>query len=132
VSIISGSLGIGRRLAATLMTDTVTIERESEPFLYEATGQVGHTVTTVYAGPARFRMLSQAVSEVDAGGQLLGVQSPRLDLPVVGSEGVRIGDVFTVTASESDSALVGLTGRVAGVAPITLATARRVPVEIDG
>jgi hypothetical protein len=132
VSIISGSLVIGRRLAETLMTDTVTVTRESDPVLNVATGQLVPTVETIYDGPARFRMLSQAVSDVDAGGQLLGVQSPRLDLPVEGSEGVRIGDVFTVTASASDSALVGLVGRVAGVAPITLATARRVPVEIDG
>jgi hypothetical protein len=131
VSIARGALGMGRSLAETLMTDTVRIFRRVDAGTVDEDGEAEYTDTDLFTGPARLVLRSGAsVSHVDAQSQLLGVQSPRLDVPIVGTGGVRNGDRFEITASLTDSGLVGLAGVVAGMFPQTYATARRLPVEV--
>jgi len=43
---------------------------------------------------------------------------------------VKNGDLFEITASDTDSSLVGLSGVVAGMFPQSYSTARRLPVEV--
>jgi hypothetical protein len=131
VSIASGALGMGRSLAEGLMTDTVRIFRRADIGMVDEDGEPVFDDTDLFAGPGRLVLRSGAsVSHVDSQSQLLSVQSPRLDVPIVGTGGVRNGDRFEITASLTDSGLVGLTGVVAGMFPQTYATARRLPVEV--
>lgn len=128
-----GALGIGRRLAEALMTDTVRVFRRTESGDFDdVTGEPEYTDTDLYEGPGRLVLRSSVVRDVDAGHQLQAVQGPRLDLPVAGTGGIGSGDRFEVTASVSDSALVGVSGVVSGGFPQTHATARRLPVEVLG
>jgi hypothetical protein len=121
---------MGRSLAEGLMTDTVRIFRRVDAGTVDEDGEAEYTDTDLFTGPARLVLRSGVVNSVDAQSQLLGVQSPRLDVPIIGTGGVRNGDRFEITASLTDSALVGLSGVVAGMFPQTYATARRLPVEV--
>jgi hypothetical protein len=118
-------------MAESRMTDTVLITRASEPVFDEDTGVYTPTTTTVYSGPARLKLTSSVVSAVDAQGQNLAAQSPRLDLPVSTSGDVQVNDSVEVTASVNDPAIVGLLLNVEGVFFQTDATARRFPVEVQ-
>jgi hypothetical protein len=113
------------------MTDTVLITRESEPVFNEETGTYTRTTTTVYNGPARLKLTSSVVGSVDAQGQNLAAQTPRLDLPVATSGGVQVNDSVEITASVNDPASVGLRLNIEGVFFQTDATARRFPVEVQ-
>lgn len=131
MSIASGALGMGRTLAEGLMTDTVRIFRRADSGTVDGNGEAVYTDADLFTGPARLVLRAGAsVNQVDVASQLLGVQSPRLDVPIVGTSGVKNGDRFEITASLTDSGLVGLTGVVAGMFPQSYATARRLPVEV--
>lgn len=122
---------MGRTFAESRMSDTVLITRTSEPVFDEATGTYTPTTVTVYSGPARLSIRSSVVGDVDAQGQKLASQSPRLDLPMATSGGVQVDDTVEVTASVNDPAAVGLRLNVEGVFFQTDATARRFPVEVQ-
>jgi hypothetical protein len=124
-------LGLGRNFAEARMTDTVLITRESEPVFDEETGTYTPTTTTVYNGPARLKLNSSVVGSVDAQGQNLAAQTPRLDLPVATSGGVHVNDSVEITASVNDPSSVGLRLNIEGVFFQTDATARRFPVEVQ-
>ena len=131
MSIARGALDLGRTLAEALMSDIVRIWRETPTGTgIDANGNPAVTVTELYSGPGRLVVRSGVVRDVDAQSQLLAVQSPRLDVPVAGTGGVKNGDLFEVTASDTDSSLVGLSGVVAGMFPQSYSTARRLPVEV--
>jgi len=131
VSVFTGALSMGRTLAESRMTDTVLITRGGTPVFDDATGNYTTTAATIYNGPARLSLRSSLVSDVDAQGQLLAGQSPRLDLPVSTSGGVQVNDTVTVTASVNDPAAEGLVLNVEGLFYQTDATARRLSVEIQ-
>ena len=133
MSIVSGALSMGRTLAESLMTDTVRVFRRTESGDFDdVTGEPAYTDTELYEGPGRLVLRSSVVRDVDAGHQLQALQGPRLDLPVEGTDDIESGARFEVTASASDSALVGVSGVVSGGFPQTYATARRLPVEVSG
>lgn len=112
------------------MTDTVRIFRRADSGETDDDGQPVFDDTDLFAGPARLVLRSSVVDKADVQSQLLGVQGPRLDVPIVGTGGVRNGDRFEITGSLTDSSLVGLSGVVAGMFPQTYATARRLPVQV--
>jgi hypothetical protein len=124
-------LGLGRNFAEARMTDTVLITRETEPVFDEETGTYTPSTTTIYNGPARLKLTSTVVGSVDAQGQNLAAQTPRLDLPVATSGGVQVNDSAEITASVNDPASVGLRLNIEGVFFQTDATARRFPVEVQ-
>ena len=111
------------------MLDTVRVWREAQGDGVDENGNPEVVTTEVYAGPARLLLSSTVVRDVDAQSQLLAVQSPRLDLPS-DTAGVLVGDLFEITASQTDATVVGVAGRVAGFFPHSQATARRLPVEV--
>lgn len=131
VNMAIGAVGLGRRMAESLMTDTVRVfRRVSTGDFDNTTGEPVFTDTDVYVGPGRLVLRSSAVRDVDAASQLLALQGPRLDLPVEGTGDIRSDDRFVVTASATDGGLVGVGGVVKGGFPQTFATARRLPVEV--
>jgi hypothetical protein len=115
-----------QRLAESIMVDTVLIRRRTGSVRNPETMENEPTFATVYEGRCRLVMPSGVVSDADSVSELVALQQPRLDLPVVGSEGVLPDDVFTVTGSDGS-----VSGRVAGVFPQSLKTARRLPVVIE-
>ena len=131
MSLFSGALSRGRALAEARMTDTVRITRQSEPVFNNATGTYAPTTLTIYTGPARLVLSSSVVRTVDAQGQNLAGQTPRLDLPVATSGAVQVNDTVEVTASVNDAASVGLRLNVEGLFFQTDATARRFSVEVQ-
>lgn len=128
---LSAALPRLRAQAESRMTDTVRITRDGTPVWDDETGTYTPTTTTVYTGKARLKLSTSVVGNVDAQGQLLAAQSPRLDLPVATSGGVQVNDSVEVTASVNDPASVGLRLTIEGVFFQTDATARRFPVEVQ-
>ena len=112
------------------MTDTVRIFRRADAGTVDEDGNPEFTETDVWEGPCRLVLRSSVVRDVDAQSQLLAVQSPRLDVPIVGTGGVKNADRFVILSSLTDSELVGLEGFVSGMFPQSYATARRLPVEV--
>jgi hypothetical protein len=95
------------------------------------TGQTTYTETVVYTGPCR---IQQQVAQGSAAapqtpGQdyqmLVGLE---LQLPVVGSEGLAVSDVATITSAAHDEEMVGLVLIVRELAAKTDASTRRVGV----
>lgn len=116
------------------MLDECTITRpgEGERTWNEGTGQYDPLPpTTVYAGKCKVQTRDVQVATADVAGREAWIVEWRLDLPVVGSEGVRQGDTAEVTASALDVALVGRKFVVSGPHLGTAKTARRLPVSAE-
>ena len=129
MTMFDGALSLGRSWAESRMTDTVRVfRRVLGPVGVDGNPTV--TDTDIYVGPCRLVLRSSVVRDVDAQSQLLAVQQPELHLPVAGSFGVKNADLFVMTGSVGDPALVGLEGVVAGMFPHSGSTARRLPVEV--
>ena len=101
----------GRRAAEALMVDAGAITRAgtaSGP-VDEATGQYpAATRTSVYEGRCRLQIRGMGSSTTrESGGEQWVVDQTILQLPVVGSEDVRIGDRFEMVQSASDPAQTG-------------------------
>lgn len=118
------------------MLDTVRVTRGGKA-LDRVTGKYSGTPTTVYEGPCRLVIDSQATTETEAQSQLLTEQGPRLDLPFVAPPGasgapgaVTTDDRALILTSGTDPAQVGTEMRIAGKFPNSQATARRFPVEV--
>jgi len=112
------------------MTDTVRIFRRTLGPIGED-GNPMVTDTTIFQGACRLVLRSGVVRDVDAQSQILAVQGPRLDVPVVGTGGVKNADRFVILTSATDAELVGLEGVVSGMFPQSYSTARRLPVEVS-
>ena len=113
-------------MAEALMVDTVLIKRRGTVQVEDEDGELVWEYTTIYSGKCRLVLRSNVVSDEDAQSQLLAVQGPRLDVPAIGTDGVKAGDEFEITAGET----VGVKGRVAGRFDQSLKSARRLPVEV--
>lgn len=118
-----------RAHAESLMRDTVRVMREGEP-VTDDDGFVTTSSTLVYEGAAKWQRPSgwqrSQVGESDTAAG--GIE---LHLPFDASAGVRVGDVVECTAS-LDSALVGRRFGVVDEFAKTLATSRRLRVEVVG
>lgn len=113
------------------MLDACTITRPGEgkgPWNDETGTYDPPPPVTVYAGKCKVQTRDVQVATADVAGREAFIVEWRLDLPVVGSEGVRQGDTATITASALDAALVGQVFTVQGIHVGTAKTARRLPV----
>ena len=120
-----------REQAESLMFDACSITRpgEGKGTWNESTGQYDPPApVTVYAGKCKVQTGEVVVSTADVAGREAFIVASRLDLPVVGSEGVQQGDTATITASALDVALVGQVFTVQSTHIGTAKTARRLPV----
>lgn len=125
---VEAIIAAGRRFAESRMLSTCTITRLVGSVLNETTGRYDDQVVPVYSGPCHLQLSSPRVFARNGQDQLISEQQPILKLPIVGSEGITVGDVATITSSPMDAGLVGTQLHIAGVHPATYATARRLPV----
>ncbi|GAA5198532.1 DUF6093 family protein [Microbacterium jejuense] len=106
MSLLEGTLNLGRAMSAQRLTETVVVgvfDMGTDP----ATGDPIEVLTSQsYSGPGQIVYGTLTVSDHDAPAQPAGVQSPYLKLP--SGTVVARGQEVRVTASRADSALVGL------------------------
>lgn len=125
----------GRALARTRMRATVIVRRAGEPVKNTTTGKLEPTWTTIYDGPAELRIRDSRPREVDGAGQRYAEQAPEVAYPIDGEHAaaaaqIRVDDVGEVLTDPDNPANVGATFRTAGLHLKSLATARRLPVEV--
>jgi hypothetical protein len=134
-----GEVARGRRRAEAQMLDTCVVTRpgEGDKVWNPDTGTYDPVPpVTVYPpadqtgrkGRCKVQTRDVQVATADVAGREAFIVEWRLDLPVVGSEGVRQGDTATITAAELDAALVGRSFVVQSTHVGTAKTARRLPV----
>lgn len=124
------ALARGRAAAESLMVDTCTITRTTGEATDEDTGVVTPTTADVYAGKCRVQQsqLGADSTPADPGEAYVRLVAFELQIPM-SVEGLRVGDVATITASALDPDLVGRAFNVLGLAHKTHATARRLQVQ---
>lgn len=111
------------------MVDACTITRATGSTTDVDSGVVTETVTTVYAGKCRVQE-PPAIARPANVGEALVFQLPfQLQLPMVGTEGVQVGDRVTVTASLLDADLPDRVFWVKALFHKSHATARRLGLE---
>ena len=109
------TLGIIQRDTGATTQDPVTLE---ETPVFE----------TVYTGKCKLKFPGMQPAEVSVPGMVVVEQDAILSLPVDGSGGVKVDDIWTCTENVLDPSLVGVSLRIAGMHHQTSATARRFPV----
>lgn len=122
--------------AESLMLDRCTITRldpNSEPGEMDPeTGQYPESARTeVYAGKCRVQANSviASASDSNAGERPGTTQELELQIPIVGTETVSVGDVVEVTAAVMDSALQGRVYTITAPHEKSQASARRLRIE---
>lgn len=119
------ALEAGRRMAESLMVDSVSVSRP--------TGAVdpitGKPVTTVvYVGRAKVQTYEAFEKQPDLGGGTVTIQRYTIHVPV-GGYVPRVHDVVTVTAATLDAQLVGRRYVVSGLLHKSYATSYRLLVD---
>lgn len=122
-------LARGRAAARRLMVDACLIRRAGSVTTDDLTGQVTTPYTPIYLGACRVQTTIAMGNRTDAGEVSVVVLRLELQLPVVGSEGVRRGDLVSITASTNDTDLINRTFRVRDLHHKTHATSRRLQIE---
>lgn len=130
MSILGGTLTLGRRMAESRMTDSCTVTRAGSPTWDESTGAYTSTPVTVYSGVCRVKHPTTAARDVDAGSQLLAVSQLELHLPV-SAVGVRADDVVSVTGSATRAEQSGRKFTIIAPFDGSQSTALRFRVEAD-
>ncbi|WP_147305830.1 DUF6093 family protein [Subtercola boreus] len=131
MSIADGTLGMGRKLAQSLMPDTCDIGFDApSTVLDEETGGYVSTFAPIYSGPCEYMAPHRLGSDVDAAGQILTDQNGILKLPVATSTEVKKNMVAVITYSRHDPALVGTKCRITSPFAGSYVTARRFQVEV--
>lgn len=121
-------LARGRGMAEAGMTDACTISRANSgdttnPITgYPAT----NATTTLYTGKCRVQQQAVISRAHDVGEDTVWVVRFDLQLPVVGTEGLAVEDLVTITAAVNDADLVGRTFVITELAHKSEATSRRI------
>lgn len=111
------------------LSDACVIERPSGESTNPNTGAVTKLWAQVYAGPCRVQAASANwAGPSDVAEAALRLASSELQLPVVGSEGLRIDDRVTITASLNDADLVGRQFTLTGESRKSHASTRKLPL----
>lgn len=106
MSMVGTALGMGRRLAESRMTDTISVTRAGEKVWDEDSGEYVSTPVAVYSGAARVRHDSGRPGDIEAGGQLLTLGSLEVHVPI-GSATFQPDDQIAVTACPTRPDQVG-------------------------
>lgn len=123
---------MARREAESEMTDTCVIttgnltrgEWNDEILDYDSA-----TPEVSYEGPCKVRFGRVGARASEVAGQVLVEQEPYLSLPMGTSGAVRKDHVATITASQTDPALVGALFKITAARHQTNATSRKFPVK---
>lgn len=120
----------GRQAAEALMRDACTVTRPGPSTTDDLTGAVTSSPSTQYSGKCKVQQ-GAGGRRMDVGEVTQVMLGLRVDLPVVGSQTVAVGDVVTITAvgSTSDPALLNRTFRVKDLLLKSYSTARRLGCE---
>lgn len=123
-------LARGRAAAEAGMADRCRIVRKSPGILNQSTGERPPVETVIYEGICRVQQAIPGGAKLtDEGESSRSMLARQLQLPVVGSEGVQVGDEAQMTVCPNDSDMVGRVLRVKILGSKTEATARRLGVE---
>lgn len=124
---ITGVLGMGRRVAESRMTENVTVGRFEKVRVPGSLDAVLTLVETFYVGPARVKFPSASAVVKNPVGQQVTETNIVASLPT--SAGlVSTGALVQVDASSVDPALVARRFRIDGPAQAGQTTAHRYPV----
>lgn len=127
---VSGAVAAGRTAALSRMLDTFAIKQPSGTAYNPTTGNDETTYTDLFTTAGRVKVGSGlATRESEAGGRTVVTVVRELHIPV-DSAAVPVGAVAVCTAvhATSDPTLLGATLRLAGPAPGSQTTARRLEV----
>lgn len=124
-----GAMLRGRTAAEALMVDACTITRVTDETTDPETGQITPITAPVYSGKCRVQDNSRLARPTTIGEAYVFQSAYVLQLPVVGSEGVQVGDQVLITTSSNDGDLLNRPFWVRELAHKTHATARRLGVE---
>ena len=128
MSVLLGTLGLGRAQAEARFTETFKVFTESR-VLNESTGVYVTSETAVVASVAgRVKFPTLTVAERDQGAQSPAVQDVTVHV-AVGSVSAPVGSFWRVLSSDADPSLVGRVFRTKGAPQAGQVTAHRFPVE---
>jgi hypothetical protein len=116
----------GRRFAEAGMADACTIRRVTGTTTDDFSGTVTPTYATLYTGKCRVQQITGTGRPHDVGEDFVLIQRIDVQLPVAGTEGLKVTDEVRITASVHDADLVGRSFLVHDLTHKSEATARRV------
>lgn len=122
----SSVLAAGKRAAEAGMADACTVRRVTGTTTDDFSGTITPTYATLYTGKCRVQQITGTSRPHDVGEDFVLVQRIDVQLPVAGTEGLRVGDEISITSSVNDQDLAGRTFLVHDLAHKSEATARRV------
>jgi hypothetical protein len=122
----TSALARGVLAAGNSMADACTIRRRAAGTTDPNTGYPTQPYTQLYAGKCRVQQITGTARPHDVGEDYVLLQRIDVQLPVVGTEGLKVGDEVLMTAAVNDADLVGRTFLVHDLAHKSEATARRV------
>lgn len=129
---IESALARGQALAERNMVDSCTIRRRDfgNDVTNPDTGQVtkAYVSPNPYAGKCRVQQALAQAQQQDAGEDYTLLLRLEVQLPVVASVGLEVGDEVTITASVNDPDLVGRTFLIRDLFHKTHPTSRRIQV----
>lgn len=129
MTLLTGTLAMGRAQAESRFTETVTFFSESLGAIPDGGIDPAVVETVIHADIlGRIKFPSLNVSDREAAGQLVAVQSPEVHVAVGAAPNVREGHFARVTASTVDASLVGRKFRITGWPQSGTVTSHRYPV----
>lgn len=120
------ALARGRAAAEVGMVDACEITRVGGRTTNTTTGAVTTSRTTVYTGACRVQQNQATATREDVGEDRLLLLRVEVQLPVDGTEGLKVGDAITITSSVHDPDLPGRVFLIHDLAHATHKTSRRV------
>ena len=120
-------LARGRKRFEGDLTDTCTIRRADPGGTTDPdTGYPTQPYTQLYTGQCRVKQAKAEAQREDVGEDHLLLLRLEVQLPVVGTEGLKVGDQITITDAASDPDLPGRVFVIHDLAHASEITARRV------
>lgn len=124
-------LARGRAFAAGGFTDSCRIWRELDPpDSNPLTGEVTAQQVDIYVGPCRVQQSAAPwAGPATVGTAALRLAALELQIPVAGTDGIKVNDRVTITACGHDVELIGRELVVVGEHHASHKTARRLPLQ---
>jgi hypothetical protein len=119
-------LARGRTKAEAGMADACTIRRRNAGTTDPVTGYPAQPYIQLYAGKCRVQQITGTARPHDVAEDYVLLQRIDVQLPVVGTEGLKVGDEVLITTAVNDQDLIGRSFLVHDLAHKSEATARRV------
>ena len=122
-------LARARAFASAGFADTCTVKRVSSVDTNPLTAVVTKSYVTLYSGVCRVQAPGGVAAAIEVGQASPRSASATLQLPVVGSEGIRPDDIVTVVTCVNDTELVGRIYHITGEHHASQKSARRLAMD---